>query len=120
PSSSRATAKFSPLGRTCTSKRSLETSIPTTTVASIFTPPCAIGLRDLRPTRLFGFDGTAGGEPCSPRAISLGGIGLPPATAPDSLSDAPLGKLQGGPCEAWWRGLPLPQGDRIFLPALGR
>src|SRR5271156_5701609 len=95
PSALRATAKLSPAGCTCTSNRSFETSIPTA-MASIFTPPCTIGLRFTRPKRLFGFDGTADGEPCSPRALQApGGIGLPSATAPPILADAAVPKLQG-------------------------
>jgi hypothetical protein len=61
PAPVRATTKRSPLGRTATSRRSFETSIPHM-VLSMATRPCLIELA-VRPRRLFGFDGTAGGEP---------------------------------------------------------
>ena len=64
PAASLLTKNASPDGTTCTSSRSFDTSIPTT-IASIFSHPCLIGLR-LRPRRLFGFDGTADGDPSSP------------------------------------------------------
>src|SRR5205807_9409279 len=96
PSALRDTTKRSPTGCKCTSNRSFETSIPTM-VVSIFTPPCTIGLRFLRPKRLFGFDGTTSGEPSSVRAFNaLGGVGLPPATAPHTLSEVAQIALQGG------------------------
>ena len=58
---SRLATSVLPSGRTCTSSRSLETSMPTILlVISITTLPCLIGLR-LRPRRLFGFDGTTVG-----------------------------------------------------------
>ena len=62
PLPSRATAKASPDGRTCTSSRSFATSIPTK-IRSM-TRPCKCGLAG-RTKRLFGFTGTADGEPCS-------------------------------------------------------
>src|SRR5690606_35221419 len=72
---------------------------------SILSHPCRNGLRLLRPRRLFGVDGTAGGDPCSPAGlVSQWGLGLPPATAPATIADVVEGKLQGGPCEAWGRG----------------
>src|SRR5690606_20436928 len=96
--------KLSPSGTTCTSSQSLETSMPTKRI-SILSHPCRNGLRLLRPRRLFGVDGTAGGDPCSPAGlVSQWGLGLPPATAPATIADVVEGKLQGGPCEAWWRG----------------
>src|SRR6185437_4150255 len=97
PSASRATTKLSPDGCTCTSSRSFDTSIPTT-VASIFTPPCAIGLRFERPKRLFGFDGTTDGAPCFPRSLATkGDLGFPSATADRTIPDPPRFKLQGDP-----------------------
>ena len=54
-----------------------------TTMLSILSRPCLIGLR-LRPKRLFGFDGTAGGNQL-PRARCPRGVGLPSATAPSII-----------------------------------
>src|ERR1043166_10151568 len=66
-------------------------------MASIRTPPCTIGLRFLRPKRLFGFAGTTGGEPCSPRALKAPReVGLPPATAPAILAEVANDELQEG------------------------
>ncbi|MGL4438997.1 MAG: hypothetical protein ACRCUE_06970, partial [Bosea sp. (in: a-proteobacteria)] len=46
---------------------------------------------------LFGVDGLAGEDPCSPTGlVSLEGLGLPPATATMSISDATGFKLQEG------------------------
>jgi hypothetical protein len=97
PAASQGTTKRSPAGRTATSRRSLETSMPTK-VASMATPlrvqggalnPCASGLRERWPKRLFGFDGTAEGGPGSDAGSAApGAIGLPSATAPGSLSQA--------------------------------
>ena len=58
--------------------------------------PCANGLRFERPKRLFGFDGTAGEDPCSPTGLmSLRAIGLSPATAGAILDHPTAIKLQG-------------------------
>src|SRR6202041_2814729 len=89
------TANVSPVGRTATSSRSFDTSMPTT-MASILSRPCASGLR-WRPKRLFGFDGTTGEDPNSPTGLaSLGGIGLSPATAQAILPESATTELQGG------------------------
>src|SRR5690606_33373753 len=94
PAPLRATAKTSPLGRTATSRRSLATSIPTTTF-SIPTRPCLIGLA-LRPRRLFGFDGRTGGAPGSPTVLlDPGDLGHPPAAATATLPPCADLKLQG-------------------------
>src|SRR5579871_3200951 len=63
PAALRSTTKNSPLGRTATSSRSFETSIPTM-MFSMSTHPCLIGLRALRPRRLSGFNGIEDGVPC--------------------------------------------------------
>ncbi len=93
PSASRGTAKASPLGG-CGRRGVLETSMRRGCVHLVL--PCASGLR-LRPKRLFGFDGTADGDPGfstgsiaqgaavfrrPPRPASLSG-----AAAPDKPSD---------------------------------
>src|SRR5262245_49422897 len=77
PAPVRGTAKSSPLGRTATSRVSFETSIPTV-IFSMATRPCLSELA-VRPRRLFGFDGTAGGVPGS--GTVLDEDGHPPATA---------------------------------------
>lgn len=93
PLPSRGTAKAVPAGKTCTSSRSFDTSIPTITVASILTHPCASGLAT-RPKRLFGFDGTAGEGSRSPTGLmSQGHVGLPSATAP--IAHPATNELQG-------------------------
>src|SRR6266853_172725 len=90
----RLKTKLSPVGRTATSSRSFDTSMPTTN-ASIRSHPCANGLLP-RPKRLFGFDGTAGED-----THSLAGspahrfFGLSPATALSTISGRRDGKLQG-------------------------
>jgi hypothetical protein len=90
-SPSRQTKNASSPGRTCTSIRSFDTSIPTTMVAAIQSHPCASGLRFERPKRLFGVDGSAGEDRGSPAGlVSLRGVGLPPATATASIADAAL------------------------------
>ena len=77
PFPSRATEKASPDGRTCTSSRSFAT-MPTK-ICSI-TLPCECGLAE-RTKRLFGFKGTADGEPCSPTVFrDQWWFGLPPAS----------------------------------------
>src|SRR5690606_19112239 len=89
--------KLSPVGTTCTSSQSCETSMPTK-CASILSHPCLNGLRLQRPRRLFGFDGTADVDPCSPTGlVSPGGCGLASATAPTMIADAAGFNLQGGP-----------------------
>jgi hypothetical protein len=95
PASSRETAKVSPVGRRCTSRRSLATSMPTKTGSRAeggcpMTRPCECGLA-LRPERLFGFlDGTADGAPCSETGSSTpGGRGLPSAVS--LAGSAPVG-----------------------------
>ena len=70
PFPSRATEKASPDGRTCTSSRSFATSMPTN-ICSI-TLPCECGLAE-RTKRLFGFTGTADGEPGSPAVFETRG-----------------------------------------------
>lgn len=88
PSPSRLTKNASPPGRTATSRRSFDTSIPTMTMASILSHPCASGLRFERPKRLFGVDGSAGEDPSSPTGlVSLRAVGLPPATATAGIAD---------------------------------
>lgn len=88
PSPSRLTKNASPLGRTATSSRSFDTSIPTMTVASILSHSCASGLRDERPKRLFGVDGSAGEDPSSLTGlVSLRAAGLLPATATAGIAD---------------------------------
>ncbi len=82
-SPSRARAKLSPLGRRCTSSRSLDTSIPTKVSIS---RPRACGLvrvvRSGRPWRLFGLRQPADGAPSSGAGLSARGAkGLPSATA---------------------------------------
>src|SRR5689334_11517319 len=63
---------------------------------SMATRPCLIGLRALRPRRLFGLDGTTGGAPRSPTVFKdPGHIGLPPATAIRILCESRLVELQG-------------------------
>src|SRR6516162_6994237 len=80
PALVRGTANCSPLGRTATSRVSFETSIPTV-IFSMATRPCLSELA-VRPRRLFGFDGTAGGVPGSQTVLEdLGVDGHPPATA---------------------------------------
>ncbi len=50
----------------------------------------------MRPKRLFGFDGTAGEDPRSPTGlVSLGVVGLSPATAPVTLTREVIRELQG-------------------------
>src|SRR5690606_30841058 len=74
---------------------SCETSMPTK-CASILSHPCLNGLRLQRPRRLFGFDGTADVDPCSPTGlVSPGGCGLASATAPTMIADAAGFDLQG-------------------------
>src|SRR5579859_36073 len=52
----------------------------------------------MRPRRLFGFNGPAGGEPSSRFGLEApGGHGLPPATASRTIPDDGESKLQGGP-----------------------
>ena len=75
----------SPLGRTATSRRSFDTSIPTV-MMSMATRPCLIGLRALRPRRLFGFDGTTGGAPSSPTVFKDPGVYRTPARHRDPQS----------------------------------
>src|SRR5262245_7569038 len=73
--------------------------MPTTTLSliSILSHPCLSGLA-LRPRRLFGFDGTADGDPCPPTGlVSLRCCGLPSATAAVAIPQADKAKLQGGP-----------------------
>src|SRR6516165_9550292 len=94
PAPVRETAKRSPLGRTATSRRSFDTSIPTV-IFSMATRPCLSELA-VRPRRLFGFDGTAGGVPGSQTVLDdLGVDGHPPATAPRLLGESGKRKLQG-------------------------
>src|SRR5438046_1811873 len=94
PAAVRLKTKLSPVGRTATSSRSFDTSMPTT-IASIRSHPCANGLLP-RPKRLFGFDGTSGED-----THSLAGspahrfFGLYPATALSPISGRRDGKLQG-------------------------
>jgi transposase-like protein len=88
PSPSRATAKAPPAGRTWTSRRSLETSVPTN-----MRPPAPgaspararrCGLAARRPKRLSGLSDAvvAGGAPHSaPGSITPAVFGLPPATS---------------------------------------
>src|SRR5215213_7502427 len=74
-----------------------------TAFMSMLPRPCATGL--LRPKRLFEVDGTTGGAPSSHCGLEArGGHGLPPATAPSIMPESAGRELQGGPCEAWWRG----------------
>src|SRR3954470_15380378 len=74
-----------------------------TAFISMLPRPCATGL--LRPKRLFEVDGTTGGDPSSHCGLEArGGHGLPPATAPSIMPESAGRELQGGPCEAWWRG----------------
>ena len=81
PAPSRTIQKASSHGRTCTSSRSSETSIPTT-IASLRSHPYASGLRETLPKRLFGFDGTADEDPRLPSGlVYLGNDDLPPPTA---------------------------------------
>src|ERR1700746_2823295 len=90
----RLKVTLSPVGRTVTSSRSFETSMPTTN-RSILSHPCATGLRK-RPKRLFGFDGTAGDDTRSLAGFAAHGFcGLSPATAPPTISEARDLKLQG-------------------------
>ena len=94
PSPSRGTANASPEGRIWTSRRSLETSMPTV-ICSCMTRPCLSEL--LRPWRLSGFEGTTGGAPISPTVSNDPGVcGLPPVTAPGTLPERGRFKLQGG------------------------
>src|SRR3954454_17963367 len=83
-----------------------------TAFMSMLPRPCATGL--LRPKRLFEVDGTTGGAPSSHCGLEArGGHGLPPATAPSIMPESAGRELQGGPCEAWWRG-------QSHAPDLGR
>src|SRR4051812_3069277 len=76
-----------------------------TAFMSMLPRPCATGL--LRPKRLFEVDGTTGGDPSSHCGLEArGGHGLPSATAPSIMPESARRELQGGPCEAWWRGRP--------------
>src|SRR6202030_1340276 len=91
PTPVRLKTKLSPVGRTARSRRSFETSMPTTIASN----PCANGLRK-RPKRLFGFDGTAGDDTRSLTGSAAHGFcGLSPATAPPTISEARDVKLQG-------------------------
>src|SRR5580704_8586095 len=77
----------------------------------------------MRPKRLFGFDGTAGEDPCSSTGLmSLGGVGLSPATAAEILPDNGAGKLQGGTASRSEppHPNPLPSGEREFACASRR
>ena len=95
PAALRLTANASPLGRTATSRRSFETSIPTM-ILSMSTRPCLNELRALRPRRLFGFCGLTGGVLRSPTVFNDPGRNeLPPVTAIPALSDSRESKLQG-------------------------
>src|SRR4029077_6154924 len=90
-----------PSGSTATSRRSFDTSIPTAMI-SMATLPCLIGLRTLRPRRLFGFDGLTDGAPVSPTVCNdLGVCGLPSVTAPSTIPDERTFDLQGGPLHAF-------------------
>src|SRR5262249_9198499 len=94
PALVRATTKRSPLGRTATSRWSFDTSIPTV-IFSMATRPCLSELA-VRPRRLFGLDGTAGGVPSLPTVLEdLRPDGHPPATARRLLGESGKGKLQG-------------------------
>jgi hypothetical protein len=96
PAALRSTANVSPLGRTTTSRRSFETSIPTM-ILSMLTRPCLNELRALRPRRLFGFCGLTGGVPCSLTVFNdPGAYELPPVTAKSALSDSHESELQAG------------------------
>src|SRR5262249_59632760 len=91
PAPVRATTKRSPLGRTATSRWSFDTSIPTV-IFSMATRPCLSELA-LRPRRLFGFDGTAGGGASLPTVLDdLREDGHPPPTARRLLGES--GKRQ--------------------------
>ena len=87
-----------PLGRRCTSSRSLDTSIPTKVSIS---RPCACGLvrvvRSGRPWRLFGLGEPADGAPSSGAGLSARGAkGLPSATAALTLPHRRRGdEIQG-------------------------
>ena len=88
PTALRSTVNTSPSGRTATSKRSLATSMPTV-MLSMATRPCLIELRDERPRRLFGFDGTMDGAPGSPTVFADQGlVELPPITATGKLRES--------------------------------
>src|SRR6476659_1467864 len=64
---------------------------------SMVTLPCLIGLRTLRPRRLFGFNGLTDGAPLSPTACNdLGVCGLPSVTATSTIADLRRFDLQGG------------------------
>src|SRR5262249_9896755 len=96
PAAVRLKTKPSPVGRTATSKRSFDTSMPTT-IPSIRSHPCTNGLRP-RPKRLFGFDGTAGEDTHSPAGSATHRFfGLSPATPLSPISNGRDVKLQGSP-----------------------
>src|SRR5436190_10670698 len=93
------------MGRSATSRRFLDTSIPTV-ILPIMTLPCLIGLRALRPWRLFGFNGLTGGASSSPTVFKdPGRNGPPPVTATPTLSESGNFKLQGRPRSGRVRGV---------------
>ena len=93
PSTSRATLKASPAGRTNPSNRSLLTSMPTNTSRSM-TLPCKSGLGT---EQLFGRLGAVGGESRSPTGLlALGSVDLPPTSPARTLREpAPFAEIQG-------------------------
>ena len=94
PAAVRLKTRLSPVGRTATSRRSSDTSMPTT-ITSIRSHPCANGFRP-RPKRLFGFDGTAGEDTHSLTGSATHRFfGLSPATPLSPISDGRDVKLQG-------------------------
>ena len=86
--------KRSPLGRTATSKRSFETSIPTV-MLSMATRPCLIGLRLAAPAtvRVRWNNGRGTRLPHGLKGPRV--VGHPPVTAPRQLRELGKWKLQG-------------------------
>src|ERR1700761_5000106 len=88
-----------------------------TAMISMATLPCLIGLRTLRPRRLFGFNGLTDGAPLSPTACNdLGVCGLPSVTASAIIADLRISDLQGV-TNSRQTVTPRPRGERTFDPA---
>src|SRR5262245_51133939 len=82
------------------SRWSFDTSIPTA-MKSMVTLPCLIGLRALRPRRLFGFNGLTGGAPNSPTVFKdPGRFGHPPVTATGAYPSRGIQSYKGASTNA--------------------